>query len=175
MSANIELEIAKVMARRVNGAYAMMTNCQIAKGDVVLVLQGRITAQPSKYSIQIGEYKHLEPSHDLSDPRSSIRFLNHSCDPTTYINFEDLTVRALRDLEPGEEVNFNYNTTEYEMVNPFECYCHSVNCLGYIHGFKYLSLGERLKLNSQLASHLRNVPLQARSELHASYQSSRTP
>jgi hypothetical protein len=157
MNATIELEITKVAARRVNGAYALITNSPVPRGGVVLPMLGEITSEPSKYSIQIGEGRHLEPYYDPLDFQSSVRFLNHSCDPSTYISFEDLTVRALRDLEAGEEVNFNYNTTEYDMANPFECHCDSVNCLGYIGGYRHLSLGERIKLDPHIAPHLRGL------------------
>ena len=136
----INAGITKVRARRVNAAYALITNRDIFSNEVVFVLQGEFSDHPSKYSIQIGEGRHLEPrGDDPSDAGSLIRFFNHSCDPTTFLNLEDLTVRALRDLEPGEEVTFNYNTTEYDMANTFKCHCNAKNCLGYIRGSKYLS------------------------------------
>lgn len=147
--------VTKARTRRVNGAYALITDRPVGRDEVVLVLRGEIISQPTKYSIQIDEHKHLEPYTDPQDVRSLIRFLNHSCDPSAYINFDDLTVRALRNLEAGEEVNFNYNTTEYEMANPFRCNCESENCLVEIGGFKYLPLSEQIKLASQLAPHLR--------------------
>jgi SET domain len=136
----INAGVTKVRVRRVNGAYALITNREILRNEVVFGLQGEFTDHPSKYSIQIGEGRHLEPlPDDQSDVWSLIRFFNHSCDPSTFLNLEDLTVRALRDLEPGEEVTFNYNTTEYDMANPFKCHCNAKNCLGYIRGSKYLS------------------------------------
>lgn len=152
---SIQAAITKARVRRVNGAYALITDCRIARDEVVFVLQGELTNRPSKYSIQIDEDKHLEPLHDPHDLKSLIHFFNHSCDPSTYINFEDFSVRALRNLEPGEEVTFNYNTTEYEMSNPFKCHCDSENCLIEIRGFKHLPLSERIKLAPQLAPHLR--------------------
>ena len=150
-----ETWVTKAKTRRINGAYALLTDRQIGKDEIVLVLRGEIIGQPTKYSIQIGEHKHLEPYTDPQDIRSLIRFLNHSCDPSAYINFDDLTVRALRNLDPGEEVSFNYNTTEYEMANPFKCNCEAENCRDDIRGFKYLPLDEQIKLSSQLAPHLR--------------------
>jgi hypothetical protein len=152
----VQAPIAKARVRRINGAYALLTDRPIATDEIVFVLEGEITEHPSKWSVQIGERKHLEPlSHDPNDVRSLIHFFNHSCDPSTCVNFEDLTVRALRDLEPGEEVTFNYNTTEYEMANPFNCHCNSKNCFGYVSGFKYLSSNRQLELISQLAPYLR--------------------
>jgi SET domain len=156
MSAKVQTVISKARVRRVNGAYALITDRPIATGEVVFVLEGEIIEHPSKYSVQIGERRHLEPlSPDPSDVNSLIHFFNHSCDPSTRIDFEDLTVRALRDLEPGEEVTFNYNTTEYEMANPFNCNCNGKNCVGYISGFKHLPVNRRMELISQLAPYLR--------------------
>ncbi|MGH9932330.1 MAG: SET domain-containing protein-lysine N-methyltransferase [Pyrinomonadaceae bacterium] len=155
MSAGVQTAITKVRVRRVNGAYALITDRAITADEVVFALEGEITEHPSKYSVQIGKHKHLEPlSHDPSDVKSLIHFFNHGCDPSTRINFEDLTVRALRDLEPGEEVTFNYNATEYEMANPFNCHCNSKNCLGYISGFKHLTMNRQMELISQLAPYL---------------------
>jgi hypothetical protein len=158
VKASVEAAPTKARVRRVNGAYALMTDRQIARDEVVFVLQGRITDEPTKYSIQIDAGKHLEPfSPYPDDVESLIHFFNHSCEPSTYISFDDLTVRALRDLEPGEEVTFNYNTTEYEMANPFRCHCDSPNCLLEIRGFKLLPADERRKLMPQLAPYLRAI------------------
>ncbi len=156
MSAGVQIASAKARVRRVNGAYALMTDRPIPKDEVVFILEGEITEHPSKYSVQIGERQHLEPhSQDPTDINSLIHFFNHSCDPSTRIDFEDLAVRALRDLEPGEEVTFNYNTTEFEMANPFTCHCNAKYCLGYISGFKNLPVNQQRELISQLAPYLR--------------------
>jgi hypothetical protein len=158
MEMSIGATITKARVRRVNGAYALMANCQIAKDEVIFHLQGEINDKPSKRSLQVEKNEHLEPlSYDPSDLRSLISFFNHSCDPSAYICFEDYTVRALRDLEPDEEVTFNYNTTEYEMANPFKCQCDSKSCLVDIRGFKYLSFSERMKLTAPLAPHLQQI------------------
>jgi hypothetical protein len=45
--------ITKARVRRVSGAYALMTKCQIAKDEVIFHLQGEISDKPSKRSIQV--------------------------------------------------------------------------------------------------------------------------
>ena len=91
-----------------------------------------------------------------SNPESIENFLNHSCEPNGYINFEDLTFRALRNIKKGEELTFNYLTTEWDMANKFDCKCDSKDCFGYIGGFKYLPLKEKTKLLPFLSPFLKN-------------------
>jgi hypothetical protein len=48
-------------------------------------------------------------------------------------------LRALRDLEAGEELTCNYLTTDWELHEKFTCTCGAPKCYGEIKGFKYLS------------------------------------
>jgi hypothetical protein len=84
------------------------------------------------------------------------RFLNHSCDGNTRIQGNCLI--ALRPICPGEEVTFNYNTTEYEMASPFTCHCGSPFCIGEIRGYKFLARSERERLQPLLSLHLQSCP-----------------
>ncbi|MFC1687897.1 SET domain-containing protein [Patescibacteria group bacterium] len=59
-------------------------------------------------------------------------FVNHSCDPNCGIK-NRLALAALRDIEPGEEITFDYamsESTDYRM----KCQCGSKNCRGEITG-----------------------------------------
>ena len=70
-------------------------------------------------------------------------FMNHTCDPNVGVAKElneggSYDFVALRDIEEGEEVRFDYETTEYVAVGSFEvCKCGSANCRGAIKGYKY--------------------------------------
>lgn len=44
-------------------------------------------------------------------------FENHSCDPTTWF-VDDITMNARRDILPGEEITYDYSTTESYMYLP---------------------------------------------------------
>ena len=57
------------------------------------------------------------------------------------------TFRALRDIAPGEEISFNYLTTESEMAEPFNCACGSANCFEFIQGRNFLSRAESERLS----------------------------
>ncbi len=74
------------------------------------------------------------------------RFINHSCDANTGAvknEFGAYDFVALRTIEEGEELAFNYETTEY-IISAFEtCMCGSWNCRKELGGFK--KHGEELK------------------------------
>lgn len=129
---------------------SLLASSAIEKDEVIFKLAGSLSSTPSRTSIQINSYQHLECDFDNG-------FLNHSCDPNAYINFEDLTLRALRKIESGEEITFCYLSNEYELSNPFACNCQSDNCFGLIKGFSYLNQYEKDRIAHLLAPHLREL------------------
>lgn len=61
---------------------------------------------------------------------------------------------ALRPIAQGDEVTYDYNTTEYSMASPFLCHCG--HCSGTeIRGFRHLSIPERQRRARILAAYLR--------------------
>jgi uncharacterized protein len=65
------------------------------------------------------------------------RFINHSCDPNCEAYEEDgrVFIHALRDIEQGEELNYNYALIYEARHTPavkkaFACYCGAANCTG---------------------------------------------
>ena len=66
-----------------------------------------------------------------------------------------LAFRSLRDILEGEEITFDYNSTEYDLSRPFRCLCGAERCLGYIRGYRYLTANDRESRLSILADHLR--------------------
>lgn len=135
------------------GQRARYATCDIRKDKVILDLKklSRKIDHPTAYTIQFDKNIHYE--------LSGIRYLNHSCNPTGYILFDDFSFRALRDIRKGEELTFHYCTTEFELSAPFQCVCGSENCMGWIRGFQYLSKEERERLFPLLSPYLRNVSL----------------
>lgn len=155
--------IRKVKIRRADEAYlstsveaketdigkALFAKEDIGKDEILIRLGGRILKNPTRTSLQVGEGKHLEGPGRMDD------FLNHSCDANGYMNFDDLTFRSKRKIKKGEELTFNYLTTEWDMANKFECRCGSRNCFGRIRGFRYLTKKQRLTLGPYLSPFLR--------------------
>ena len=94
-------------------------------GSVVLFLSGNYIAEPTRTSIQAGD-KHLESVEG--------GHVNHHCDPNTKVivpNFTMPFLAATRNIELGEEITFDYETTEEELVSPFKCECHGRFIVGW--------------------------------------------
>ncbi len=127
-------------------------------GDTVFRLEGSIVDTPSKYTLQIGRDEHLAPPEDSTIP--PWRFVNHDCAPNVWIR--DRQMVALRPIEEGEEITFDYNSTEYDMADPFECWCAQREAAHAIRGFKHLSESEQERLRDILAPYLAELLPQAR-------------
>jgi hypothetical protein len=148
---------ARLAVQRSRGQFRVVAVAPIAAGELLLTVDGRLVDQPSRYSIQVGPRQHIAPpvpDHIEDDmDRHAWRFLNHSCAPSAVLRGRALV--ALRALRSGDEVTFDYATTEHEMAEPFVCGCGASTCRGLIRGFVGLSEAQRLALEPYLATHLR--------------------
>lgn len=87
------------------------------KDQVIVDLTG-LTPGPKRYSsVQISTTEHVELNSDLL-------YLNHSCDPSTYLNIEKRALVALKDIQQGDELDFFYPSTEWDM-GKFTCFLNS--------------------------------------------------
>ncbi len=61
---------------------------------------------------------------------NTARYINHSCDPNciTELTQRSIWVLALRDIQAGEELTFNYR---YD-TKKYRCHCGAPPCCGYI-------------------------------------------
>lgn len=80
---------------------------------------------------------HFDFNYDIDGAslENTARFVNHSCDPNCAIEKSrgEIWVVASRDIQPGEELSFNYgyDARDYER---FPCNCGARVCCGYILG-----------------------------------------
>lgn len=134
---------------------ALFTTKSFKKGDTIFEFIGvkKDFAVANKKSLQIGPRTFLESTEVFDDN------LNHSCDPNTMIHFgKKIELKALRDIKEGEELSFNYNTTELDMVafgDAFHCHCGSRYCQGFIRGYRYLSPEQKEHLEPYFAPYLK--------------------
>ncbi|KAI9025389.1 hypothetical protein DFJ74DRAFT_664209 [Hyaloraphidium curvatum] len=78
-------------------------------------------------------------------------FTAHSCGPAARIEHGpvppldvpgaevELSLVAIRDVAAGEVLSFDYDSTEWEMAEPFDCRCGADVCRGRVEGFKLLA------------------------------------
>ncbi len=113
-----EKHIIKETGNKGKGLYSTIN---YGKGNIVLVLEGNYLPYPTRTSIQVGD-RHLESWEG--------GHVNHHCLPNTKVVVEhgDLLMMpylvAIKDIQIGEQITFDYESTETEMSEPFKCNCH---------------------------------------------------
>ena len=122
----------------------------ITRGEVLVALAHVFVDKRAQHTIQIDE-RHQAGTREIDD------YLNHSCEPSAALDAERLCFVAARDIAPGEAVTFNYLTSEWDMVAPFDCQCGATGCFGRIRGFRYLSPDEQARLEPLLTPFLRRM------------------
>ena len=79
------------------------------QGDKVHTLTGEIFDKPTRETIRIGNNRHIYDNYGI--------FINHSFDPNIHIHHDEMF--ALRDINIGDELTFDYNKNEGTMASPF--------------------------------------------------------
>lgn len=92
-----------------------------------------ILREPNYLSFQISHHKHIMIAPEF------LQCINHSCNPNVFFDTAAMKVIALRPIKRGEELTWFYPSAEWEMAQPFQCFCGSLNCLGEIKGAAYLA------------------------------------
>jgi SET domain-containing protein len=134
------------------GVYARQP---LAPGQVILRGWGTVIPHRTRHSIQIDFYHHV-----VID--SPIQLINHSCEPNCGLlirrGIESVEVHALRPIAVGEELTWDYATTESAidfMDGP--CLCGSPSCRGRVTGYSDLSPETRRAFGPYIAEHLREL------------------
>ncbi|CAJ1012380.1 putative SET domain containing protein [Leishmania naiffi] len=142
---------------RANGVMGQSTFAarRIPRGTRFFKVNGLVLQFPTVYSIQLERGRHLQFA-------GGAQCLAHSCSPNVRIMVDaesrSLDCLALRDIEEGELIAFNYLTTEWDLSAPFSCLCgNGSTCFGRIRGLKYLSEEQRQRLWWMLTPAMRHL------------------
>ena len=134
---------------RIDGQKGLFLTANARQDEVLIAYDGPIIDHPTRYSVQIDDDRHIEGTAE------SNAYLNHSCAPNAYVDWNGVCLRALRDMAPGEELTCNYLTTDYEIHETFVCHCGAPGCYGEIKGFKHLPKTEQLKLERYIPAFMK--------------------
>lgn len=113
------------------------------KGETIFVFGGdffKHNELPKPYNEIDDHYMQIDKDLYIGPSGSYDDFFNHSCDPNSgiVINGKNVKLIAIKDIEQGEEIAWDYSTTMDEGDWEMECKCGSQNCRGKIRDFKYL-------------------------------------
>ncbi len=114
----------------------------ITAGEVVAAFGGRcvnrdefdlLPASQQVRSVQIDENLYMAgaPEPEPAD------FINHSCDPNCGLSGNVVLV-ALRDIAVGEELGYDYATTDGSDYDEFVCECRAPGCRGKVSGHDWM-------------------------------------
>jgi hypothetical protein len=129
----------KLQARQINGkgGRALVVREPVAAGELVVVWGGEVVhasgleaLSPAQRLLTIQVEEELYLVSALDGPAD---WVNHSCHPNCGLSGQ-IALVALRRLEPGEEVCFDYAMSDGSPYDQFNCGCGAVECRGRITG-----------------------------------------
>ena len=122
----------------------------IASGEVIARWTGRVVCEsalaalPARLranSIQIDDDAYLVPPRLVAGDH-----VNHGCDPNAGL-CDDRTLVAKRPIAAGEEITYDYATSDASHYDEFVCRCASPHCRGAVTGddWRRVDLRERYR------------------------------
>ncbi len=93
--------------------------------------QKRVKKQPGNVLFMV-EFDHEDIALDASINSNALRYINHSCDPNTYMRraYQKVEFYTLRPIRKGEELTCDYGETHHDGKLP--CRCGADNCRKFI-------------------------------------------
>ena len=135
-----------------NRGWGVRTTEKIAEGVFILEYIGEVVSHRLFRDRMSTMYKDDPHHYCLNlDSRTVIdgyrianegRFVNHSCEPNCEMQkwscngYYRVGLFSLRDIEPGEELSYDYNFDNYNSEHQQVCHCGSSRCRGVIGGRK---------------------------------------
>jgi hypothetical protein len=122
----------------------IFANVDFKRGDLIFIWKGILMRglyhwRVGKRWLQTDQYAWIDPYKD--NPGC---YINHSCNPNSGIR-NSIEMVAMREIKKGEEVTFDYSTSESEDGWYLICHCGEKNCRRLIKPYEFLS--KELKLN----------------------------
>lgn len=115
-----------------------------------LVVSASLDENQARYSVLVYDNLVMPPTKD-----DASNFTNHSCEPSAAVRFALLDrgspfavadLIALKNLEEGEEVTFDYASVMMDERFSFPCRCGSGSCRGRVSTWRTLPVPQRKRL-----------------------------
>ena len=127
-----------VRAAPAKGGFGVFAGEALAAGELLIVWGGRIVTQAEldrlpddsrRHGIQVEEGIFCIPLQ----PAEPADYVNHSCLPNAGLSGQ-IGLIALRDIAAGEEICYDYATSDSCPYDEFECACGTPGCRGWVTG-----------------------------------------
>ncbi|MCU1361498.1 MAG: Nuclear protein [Ilumatobacteraceae bacterium] len=147
-------------ARPANGehGHCSVATEPIAAGETIAAFGGRcitrdelelLSPGQQRRSIQIDDSLFLAGALE-PEPAD---FVNHSCEPNCAMSGSVLVV-ALRDIEAGEELTYDFAMSDGSDYDEFECACGSRQCRGKVTGHDWMLPELQLRYRGHFSPYL---------------------
>ena len=122
-------------ACRAKGGKGVYARTAIAEGTLLVVWGGRVLtrreidagpASERRLTLQVDDDAYL-----VSEAEGPADWINHSCDPNAGLNGQ-ISLVAMRDIDAGEEICFDYAMSDASDYDEFECGCRAPSCRGRV-------------------------------------------
>ncbi|NPV77960.1 MAG: SET domain-containing protein-lysine N-methyltransferase [Anaerolineae bacterium] len=120
------------------GGYGVFCRELIKAGELLMVWGGEVVTEEqlkdipverSTHGLQVDDGIYLLPTLE-GDPAD---YVNHSCNPNAGMRGQ-ISLVAMTDIHPDEEICFDYAMTDSSDYDEFECHCGAPNCRKRITG-----------------------------------------
>jgi len=141
---------SKLVGREIEGrgGHAVFAREPVKAGELLMVWGGDVrTAEEYPLLTEKQQMQAIQVEDDLylvSFNEGHADWVNHSCDPNAWL-VGQITLYARRDIQAGEEICFDYATSDSLPLTDFDCACGSPMCRGRFTGddWKLPELQER--------------------------------
>ena len=118
------------------------------KDDTILYLGTRHTTKEDNRRIQLSKTEYILPP----------KMIYHSCSPNAFIDWNDMTLRALVKIFKNEKITYHYGTSEYDYsVGAFACNCGSEDCVEYFSGFKNMTFEQQQAISESTSDYIKGI------------------
>lgn len=121
------------------GNYGLFAETAVSPGELLVMWGGDIVTGAQLARLSERERMHaLQVEADLyqvpcrAEPEAG-DYVNHSCDPNAGLR-SPISLVAMRAIQPGEEICFDYAMSDSTPYDEFECGCGAPICRGRVTG-----------------------------------------
>ena len=119
------------------GGHGVIAQTSIQIGELLVVWGGEIVSSAQLINLAPEQQKRgIQVENDLYlIPRyiGPGDYINHSCEPNAGLSGQICLV-AMQDINSGEEICYDYATSDGSPYDEFKCSCNAPTCRGYITG-----------------------------------------
>jgi uncharacterized protein len=119
------------------GGRGLFARERVARGELLVVFAGSVLegedladlpADKRRLVLQVDENHYL-----LSEVEGWADWVNHCCQPNAGLRGQ-VTLVAMRDIEAGEEICYDYAMSDGSSYDGFECHCQAPGCRRRVSG-----------------------------------------